>query len=102
MSDAEQFEKYWYKPLTDSINSDGNFDKDMFRYKDLGKQPAFLSWVEACRLKNKEIEDLKNINEKLFYALNCAHGHIDPRENKRTDKLCMEALTAYEKWRDSL
>jgi hypothetical protein len=37
-------------------------------------------------------EVIKSLMHKLYFALNCAHGYIDPYKNKRTDKLCMEVL----------
>jgi hypothetical protein len=99
----EEAEKWWYKPLNDSMNSDGAFDKDMFRYKDLGKQNGIQGFIAGAEFRQKEIKELEAQNEimkslmyKLYNALNCAHGYIDPYENKRTDKICMEALCEYE------
>lgn len=79
MSDIEYFEKYWYKPLHDSIKFDGKPDKDLFRYKDLGKQPAFLSWIECSRLKNLKIKELEAQLEKAEFHLKhiseCVHPY---------------------------
>lgn len=105
----EAAEKWWYKPLNDSINSDGTFDKDMFRYKDLGKQQAIQGFIAGSKFMQGEVDKIKEQNEiisilmyKLYNALNCAHGYIDPYENKRTDKICMEALCEYENFKKNL
>ena len=53
---TKEFDDWWYKPLLDSAKCNGGVpDKDMMRYKDLGKQSAFHAWVardqEITRLK---------------------------------------------------
>jgi hypothetical protein len=60
-------------------------------------------FIAGAEFMQSEVEKLKAQNEimrdlmyRLYNALNFAHGYIDPRENKRTDKLCMEALCEYE------
>lgn len=64
---TKEFDDWWYKPLLDSVKCNGGVpDKDMMRYKDLGKQSAFLAWVardqeitklkKALELANKAIE----------------------------------------------
>jgi hypothetical protein len=68
LNENEVFEKYWYRPLYANINGDGTFDKDMFRYKDLGKNSANLAWIECASIKNKIIIKLKTeIQEKDEY-----------------------------------
>ena len=52
---------------------------------------------EHCNLLMEKLKVAEALMYKLYNALNCAHGYIDPNENKRTDKLCMEALCEYEK-----
>ena len=34
----EAAEYWWYEPFRATMSRDGEFDKDMFRYKDSGKQ----------------------------------------------------------------
>jgi hypothetical protein len=60
-------------------------------------------FIAGAEFMQGEVDKIKEKNEiisilmyKLYNALNCAHGYIDPYENKRTDKICMEALCEYE------
>jgi hypothetical protein len=61
----EAAEKWWYKPLHDTMNSDGTFDKDMFRYKDLGKQNGIQGFIAGAEFMQKEFDLVKH---QLDYA----------------------------------
>lgn len=85
MSDyTKEFNDWWYKPLLESAKSNGGApDKDMMRYKDLGKQSAFHAWIargqEITRLKKAlrkyegcidEVKFMNKDNERLVVFIN--------------------------------
>ena len=61
----EAAEKWWYKPLNDSIDSYGNFDKDMLRHKDSGKYNGLQGFIAGAKFMQKEVDLIKH---QLDYA----------------------------------
>lgn len=94
-------EKWWYKPLRDTMNSDGTFDRDMFRYKDLGKQEGIRSFTAGAKWmqeKNaKEIELLKTKIEQERSHIRTCHiamegHHKEIEQLKQRLEIAVEAL----------
>lgn len=50
--DREAFEKWWFDGFK------GMSDKEIIKYKDVGKQTSLHGWINACKYKQKEINKL--------------------------------------------
>ena len=57
--DNEAFEKWWMEGFK------GMSDRDVIKYRDVGKQTALHSWENACKYKQKELDELRLQYDKL-------------------------------------
>ena len=66
----EAAEYWWYEPLRATMNRDGTFDKDMFRYKDLGKQSGINGFTAGAKWAEKECQkEIESLKQRLGEAV---------------------------------
>lgn len=71
---TKEFDDWWYKPLLESAKWSGGVpDKDMMRYKDLGKQSAFHAWTA----RDQEITRIKKALEIAKETINVSANQLE-------------------------
>lgn len=60
---SQDFEKWWYEPLENSKDANGNYDKDMLKHKDYGKDIANQAW----RHQQSKIQEMEKLLEEAGF-----------------------------------